>query len=300
MRLGSGGDGHGGIIRRTDLEAFREDLLMSDRPDMREALRITPGTRVRLAKRDLGETFGWDKETAEPETARQLDRLTELQDRFWAEAKRAVLVVLQGIDAAGKDGTIKKVMTAFNPQGSPVTSFKVPSAEELAHDYLWRVHKAMPRKGEIGIFNRSHYEEVLVVRVHELVPRAVWAGRYDQINAFERHLVANGTTVVKFFLAIDKDEQRERFQSRYDDPTKRWKFSMGDLEERKRWDAYQAAFDDALSKTSTDDAPWYVIPANRKWFRNLAVATILADTIADLRPRYPPVADDVPADLVIE
>ena len=211
-----------------------------------------------------------------------------------------MLVVLQGIDAAGKDGTIKKVMTAFNPQGSPVTSFKVPSVEELAHDYLWRVHKAMPRKGEIGIFNRSHYEEVLVVRVHGLVPRKVWAERYDQINAFERHLAANGTTIVKFFLAIDKDEQRERFQARYDDPAKRWKFAMGDLEERKRWDAYQAAFDDALSKTSTDAAPWYVIPANRKWFRNLAVASILADTIADLKPRYPPVAEDVPPDLVIE
>ncbi len=273
---------------------------MARHPDLRDSLRATPGTRVRLSRRDHGETSGWDKVAAEPETARQLERLTELQDRLWAEAKRAVLVVLQGIDAAGKDGTIKKVMTAFNPQGSPVTSFKVPSVEELAHDYLWRVHKAMPRKGEIGIFNRSHYEEVLVVRVHGLVPRKVWAERYDQINAFERHLAANGTTIVKFFLAIDKDEQRERFQARYDDAAKRWKFAMGDLEERKRWDDYQAAFDDALSKTSTDAAPWYVIPANRKWFRNLAVASILADTIADLKPRYPPVAEDVPPDLVIE
>jgi PPK2 family polyphosphate:nucleotide phosphotransferase len=268
--------------------------------DFRSALQVKPGSRVRLVRRDLGETLGWDKPTAAAETEKQLERLAELQDRFWAEAKRAVLVVLQGIDAAGKDGTIKKVMTAFNPQGSPVTSFKVPSAEELAHDYLWRVHRAMPRKGEIGIFNRSHYEDVLVVRVHELVPRSVWSKRYDEINAFERHLAANGTTIVKFFLAIDRDEQRERFQARYDDPTKRWKFSMGDLAERERWDDYQAAFDDALSKTSTDVAPWYVIPANRKWFRNLAVATILADTIADLKPAYPPVADDVPPDLVIE
>ena len=211
-----------------------------------------------------------------------------------------MLVVLQGIDAAGKDGTIKRVMNAFNPQGSPVTSFKVPTAEELAHDYLWRIHRAVPRKGEIGIFNRSHYEDVLVVRVHDIVPRAVWSKRYDQINDFERHLVATGTTVVKFFLAIDRDEQRERFQARYDDPSKRWKFSMGDLEERAHWDDYQAAFDEALTRTSTDEAPWYVIPANRKWFRNLAVSTILADTIADLRPRYPPVADDVPADLVID
>ena len=268
--------------------------------DFRRELRIEPGTRVRLAGRDLGDTLGWDKARGESATTEELDRLADLQDRLWAESKRAVLVVLQGIDAAGKDGTIKKVMTAFNPQGSPVTSFKVPSVEELAHDYLWRVHRAMPRKGEIGIFNRSHYEDVLVVRVHELVPRTVWSKRYDQINAFERHLAANGTTIVKFFLAIDREEQRARFQARYDDPTKRWKFSMGDLEERKRWDDYQAAFDEALSKTSTDVAPWYVIPANRKWFRNLAVATILADTIADLKPAYPPVAADVPTGLVIE
>jgi PPK2 family polyphosphate:nucleotide phosphotransferase len=275
-------------------------MVMTDGTDLRKALRVRPGSRVRLAAMDHGATHGWEREAAEVETDGQLERLAELQDRLWAEAKRAVLVVLQGIDAAGKDGTIKKVMTAFNPQGSPVTSFKVPSAEELAHDYLWRVHRAVPRKGEIGIFNRSHYEDVLVVRVHDLVPRSVWAERYDQINDFERLLAANGTTIVKFFLAIDKDEQRERFQARYDDPTKRWKFSMGDLAERKRWDDYQAAFDDALSRTSTADAPWYVIPANRKWFRNLAVADILADTIADLEPRYPPVADDVPADLVIE
>jgi PPK2 family polyphosphate:nucleotide phosphotransferase len=267
--------------------------------DLRDALRVKPGTRVRLTRRDHGATHGWDKTAAEPELARQLERLAGLQDRFWAEAKRAVLVVLQGIDAAGKDGTINKVMEAFNPQGCPVTAFKVPSAEELAHDYLWRVHKAVPRKGEIGIFNRSHYEDVLVVRVHDLVPRQVWSTRYAQINAFERHLTANGTTIVKFFLAIDRDEQRQRFQARYDDPTKRWKFAMGDLDERARWDDYQAAFDDALSNCSSDEAPWYVIPANHKWFRNLAVATILADTIEELKPRYPPVADDVPPDLVI-
>ena len=268
--------------------------------DLRRALRVEPGKRVRLERQDHGATHGWVKPKAEAEIARQLQRLATLQDRFWAESKRSVLVVLQGIDAAGKDGTINKVMEAFNPQGCPVTSFKVPSAEELAHDYLWRVHRAVPRKGEIGIFNRSHYEDVLVVRVHGLVPKKVWSTRYDQINAFEQHLVDNGTMIVKFFLAIDRDEQRKRFQARYDDPTKRWKFSMGDLEERKRWDDYQAAFDDALSKTSTAAAPWYVVPANRNWFRNLAVSTILADTIADLKPAYPPVAADVPADLVIE
>jgi PPK2 family polyphosphate:nucleotide phosphotransferase len=268
--------------------------------DFRDALRVKPGAHILLAKRDLGDTSGWDKDDAEKQIARELERLAELQDRLWAEAKHPILVVLQGIDAAGKDGTIKKVMTAFNPQGSPVTAFKVPSAEELAHDFLWRVHRAVPRKGEIGIFNRSHYEEVLVVRVHDLVPKPVWSKRYELINDFERLLVETGTTVVKFFLAIDKDEQRERFQARYDDPTKRWKFSMGDLAERKLWDSYQEAFDDMLDKTSTDIAPWYLIPANRKWFRDLAVSTILADTMDDLKPEYPPVADDVPADLVIE
>jgi PPK2 family polyphosphate:nucleotide phosphotransferase len=273
---------------------------MAKRIDLRDALRVRPGDTVRLARQDHRATFGWEKVTAEPESARQLERLTTLQDRFWAEAKRSVLVVLQGIDAAGKDGTIRKVMTAFNPQGCPVTSFKVPSSEELAHDYLWRVHRAVPRKGEIGIFNRSHYEDVLVVRVHDLVPKAVWSRRYDEINAFEQHLTDNGTTIVKFFLSIDRDEQRQRFQERFDDPTKRWKFSMGDLEERALWDDYEAAFDEALSKTSTRAAPWYVIPANRNWFRNLAVATILADTIAGLKPAYPPVADDVPERLVIE
>jgi PPK2 family polyphosphate:nucleotide phosphotransferase len=180
-----------------------------------------------------------------------------------------------------------------------VSSFKVPSVEEMAHDYLWRVHKRVPGKGEIGIFNRSHYEEVLIVRVHELVPKAVWKARYDQINAFEAHLAANGTTIVKFFLSIDRDEQRERFQSRYDDPTRHWKFSMGDLEERKRWDDYQAAFDEALSRTSTKHAPWYVIPANKKWFRNVAVASILADTLAGMRPQYP-AGEDLPKNLVIE
>ncbi len=267
--------------------------------ELRDVLRVKPGTRARLAKIDPGATFGFDKASAAPHTQRQLERLADLQDRFWAESRRSVLVVLQGIDAAGKDGTIGKVMEAFNPQGCVVSSFKVPTAEELAHDFLWRIHKRTPGKGEIGIFNRSHYEDVLVVRVHDLVPKRVWSRRYEQINDFERTLAEGDTTIVKFFLAIDRDEQRERFQARYDDPTRRWKFSMGDLEERKRWDAYQRAFDDALTKTSTAWAPWYVIPANHKWFRNLAVASILADTIAGLKPAYP-AEPDLPTDLVIE
>ena len=190
-----------------------------------------------------------------------------------------MLIILQGIDAAGKDGTIQKVMEAFNPQGCTVSAFKQPTSEELAHDFLWRIHKRVPGKGEIGIFNRSHYEDVLVVRVHKIVPRAVWSSRYGQIRDFEQMLTQTGTTVVKLFLYITKEEQRERFQERVDNPEKRWKFSMGDLEERKLWDHYIAAFEEALAKTSTDQAPWYVIPANRNWMRNLAVSTILADTI---------------------
>ncbi len=272
---------------------------MANPRDLRAALLVKPGQRVRLSKLDPAASHGFEKEAAVPQLERQFARLTELQDRLWAESKRSVLVVLQGIDAAGKDGTIQRVMEAFNPQGCTVSAFKVPSTEELAHDYLWRIHKRTPGKGEIGIFNRSHYEDVLVVRVHDLVPAKVWKARYDQINAFERHLADNGTTIVKFFLTIDRDEQRARFQARYDDPTRHWKFSMGDLEERKRWDDYQAAFDEALTRTSTAAAPWYVIPANRKWFRNLAVASIVADTLADLRPRYP-VSEELPPNLVIE
>jgi PPK2 family polyphosphate:nucleotide phosphotransferase len=266
---------------------------------LRDALRVKPGSRVRLEKLDASATFGHDKASSVDSTAAQMVRLRDLQDRMWAEAKRSVLVVLQGIDAAGKDGTIAKVMEAFNPQGCPVSSFKVPSPEELAHDFLWRIHKRTPGKGEVGIFNRSHYEDVLVVRVHDLVPKRVWSKRYDQINDFERTLSESGTTIVKFFLMIDRDEQRQRFQERYDNPKKRWKFSMSDLAERKHWDDYQAAFDEALSKTSTPWAPWYVIPANRNWFRNLAVSTILADTMAALKPAYP-APPDLPPDLVIE
>jgi len=267
--------------------------------DLRKTLKVEPGRKVRLASLDPNVKFGFEKGSAADLTAKNLERMTDLQDRLWAEAKRSVLIVLQGIDAAGKDGTIHKVMEAFNPQGCPVSSFKVPNSEELAHDFLWRIHKRVPGKGEIGIFNRSHYEDVLVVRVHDIVPKSVWSKRYDEINDFERMLSDTGTTIVKLFLSIDRDEQRQRFQERYDDPKKRWKFSMGDLDERKLWDQYQAAFDDMLSKTSTDWAPWYVIPANRNWLRNLAVSTIVADTLEGLKPAYPP-EPDLPKDLLIE
>ena len=272
---------------------------MPDDRSLRHTLMVRPGAHVDLSTADPAATHGHDKAGSVEELADGLLRLGALQDRLWAEAKRAVLVVVQGIDAAGKDGTIKHVMGAFNPQGCPVTAFKVPSADELAHDFLWRVHARVPGKGEIGIFNRSHYEEVLVVRVHELVPKAVWSTRYAQINAFEETLAATGTTIVKFFLHISRDEQRRRFQERYDDPTKRWKFKLSDLEERARWDDYRAAFEEMLARTSTKVAPWYLIPSDRNWFRNLAVSEVLGDVLGELDPQYPAAAD-LPPNLVIE
>jgi PPK2 family polyphosphate:nucleotide phosphotransferase len=262
---------------------------------LRDLFRVAPGSRVALGAIDAGETAGWNRAAGEAHLAKGVERLADLQDRLWAEARRCVLIVLQGMDASGKDGTIKHVMTAFNPQGCIVTSFKVPTPDELAHDYLWRVHQRTPGAGEVGVFNRSHYEDVLVVRVHELVPRETWAARFDQINAFESLLSAAGTSIVKFMLHIDRDEQRRRFESRLKDPAKRWKFRSGDLVERKLWEAYQTAYEDVLARCSTDAAPWYVIPANQKWFRNLAVAEILGDVMEDLDPRYPPPTEDLSA-----
>ncbi len=271
--------------------------MTTDRP-LRDLLRVPPGASFRLADVDPSGTHGRTKDGAEVALADGLARLHDLQERIFAEQRHKVLVVLQGIDAAGKGGTIEHVMGAFNPAGCPVTSFKVPSEEERAHDYLWRIHRRSPGTGEIAIFDRSHYEDVLIVRVHDLVSRDVWSRRYDHINAWEQMLAEEGTTILKFFLYIDREEQRERFQARYDDPTKRWKFRVGDLEERARWDDYIAAFDEALSRCSTSWAPWYVIPSNRKWFRNLAVAEILGDALDALNPQYP-VREDLPDGLVI-
>ena len=266
---------------------------------LRDVLRVPPDKRIRLAAVDPSDTHGYTKAAATAALQKGLDRLTDLQDRLWAEAKHPVLIVLQGIDAAGKDGSVKHVMGAFNPMGCSVTSFKVPTPIEAAHDYLWRVHQRTPGKGEIAIFNRSHYEDVLVVRVHDFAPKMVWQRRYDHINAFERLLADEGTTILKFFLLIDRDEQKARLQSRIDDPTKNWKFKLGDLAERKLWDDYIAASEDVLNRCSTEHAPWYVIPANRNWFRNLAIAEIVADTIADLKPTYPPPTEDL-SKVVIE
>jgi PPK2 family polyphosphate:nucleotide phosphotransferase len=250
---------------------------------------VPPGGHVDLSAIDPKGTPGFDGDhDAGRDRLRVLRaELTAFQERFWAERKRALLIVLQALDAGGKDGSIRKVFTAFNPQGTVVTGFGVPTEEELAHDYLWRVHARVPGKGRIGIFNRSHYEDVLVVRVKELVPEAIWRERYEQINAFEAELAAAGTVMLKLFLHISFDEQRDRFQKRLDNPDKRWKFSLGDLDVRKHWDDYQAAYEDVLSRCSTEQSPWYVIPADHKWYRDLAIAEIAVAAARQLDPRFP-------------
>jgi len=254
---------------------------------LRDLLRVKPGEKIDLAGYDCGAKLGREKSKAGIEIAANLARLTSLQERIYAEAKHAVLIVLQGIDAAGKDGTISVIAGAFNPQGTPVTSFKQPTPEELAHDFLWRVHTAVPGKREIGIFNRSHYEQVLIVRVHNIEPEAVWRRHYGEIRDWERMLTDSGVTILKLFLAIDKETQRQRFQDRVDDPTKRWKFSSADLPERALWTEYQAAFEEMLAETSTDFAPWYLVPSNHNWLRDLAISEIVADALDELNPQYP-------------
>jgi PPK2 family polyphosphate:nucleotide phosphotransferase len=248
---------------------------------------VAPGSKFSLSDIDPENTFGVAKKGMQDRLEKSCERLSALQYQLYAEQKRSLLVVLQGIDAAGKDGTIKHVMSGLNPQGVTVTAFKVPEGAEKRHDYLWRVHNAVPESGMMGIFNRSHYEDVLVVRVHDLVPKAVWSKRYDQINDFERMLSANNVRIVKFLLYISKEEQAKRFRLRLEDKTKRWKFSPADIKEREYWDQYIEAYDEVLRKCSTDQAPWYVIPSNHKWFRNLAVAEILVDTIRDMKLKFP-------------
>jgi PPK2 family polyphosphate:nucleotide phosphotransferase len=255
---------------------------------------VEPGKRLKLSQRDPGDTTGMaDKSECEAMLAKNIERLFNHQMLLAASREYAVLVVLQAMDAGGKDGTIRHVMTGLNPQACHVTSFKVPTDEESHRDFLWRIHKAVPRRGEIGIFNRSHYEDVLVVRVHGLVPKRVWSARYDQINDFEKILAKNNTVVLKFFLHISKEEQAKRLEQRFEDPRKNWKVAPSDVTERQHWDDYMAAYEDALSECSTERAPWYVIPANKKWFRNLAVSQIIADTMAGLKLQYPKPAFDL-------
>jgi PPK2 family polyphosphate:nucleotide phosphotransferase len=259
------------------------------------SFRVPPGSEVDLASIDTRDTGGFEggKKAGRLAGAALTERLEHLQEVLYAQGKHRVLIVLQATDTGGKDGTIRKVFDGVNPQGVKVASFKRPTPEELAHDYLWRVHPHVPANGEMVIFNRSHYEDVLVVRVHGLVPEERWSRRYDHINTFERMLADEGTTILKFFLHISRDEQRARLQARLDDPTKHWKFSLGDLDERKRWNDYQRAFEAALMHTSTEWAPWYVVPADRKWYRDLVVASVLVDTLERLGLEYPPPEDDL-------
>ena len=260
-----------------------------EQPPGYPSYRVGPGEGVSLAAIDPDETehYGKKKDVAK-ELEKQRRRITDLQERLYAENEQGLLIVLQAMDTGGKDGTIKHVFSGVNPQGCRVSSFKTPSAEERNHDFLWRYHKSTPARGRIGIFNRSHYEDVLVVRVKGLVDEEIWRRRYGQINDFERNLSREGITVLKFFLHISKDEQKRRLQRRLDRPDKRWKFSSADIKERAFWDDYQRAFEDALSDCSTEHAPWYVVPANKKWYRNLVVARTIADTLAAMDPRFPP------------
>jgi PPK2 family polyphosphate:nucleotide phosphotransferase len=251
---------------------------------------ITPpfGKSVSLKEYDPKDTGSYtSEEEALPVLAKDLERLAHLQEAFYAEGKRSLLVVLQAIDTGGKDGTIKHVFRGLNPQGVEITSFKAPTPIELSHDFLWRVHNRTPAKGIIGVFNRSHYEDILVVRVHNLVPEKVWQERYDHINRFEELLAESGTTILKFFLYISKGEQKRRLLDRTTTPEKQWKFSFGDLKEREHWDSYIEAYEAMLSKCNTPYAPWHIIPANKKWYRNLVVTRAIVDALEKLNPQYP-------------
>lgn len=267
------------------------------------AYRIKAGSTLRLDRIDPSDSGPFKKNErgkarANAKTATLIDRLRVLQERLYANGERALLIVLQGMDTSGKDGTIKHVMSGINPQGCRVASFKTPSSRERAYDFLWRIHREVPAKGHIGIFNRSHYEDVLITRVHGIISAKEAARRFGQIREFEELLTENGTAVVKFYLHISKDEQKERLEARIQDPDKRWKFNAGDLEERKLWDQYMTAFEDVIASTSTAKAPWYVIPANRKWFRNYLVASIVTETLEAMKLRRPAASSDVDWDRV--
>jgi PPK2 family polyphosphate:nucleotide phosphotransferase len=261
--------------------------------DLAMKLAVKSHSRFKMRSIDPGATHGVSKNTAAARFEKNVERLAVLQYLLYAEARRSLLVVLQGIDAGGKDGTISHVMRGLNPQGVTVTSFKAPEGAEKRHDYLWRIHNAVPEKGKIGIFNRSHYEDVLIVRVHNLVPKAVWSKRYEQINDFEKMLAENGTRIVKLLLYISKDEQAQRFRERIDDPAKNWKFSVDDLKEREHWDEYIEAYEAMLQKCTAPHAPWYVIPANKKWFRNLAVSEIVLNELENMDLRQPKPTGDL-------
>ncbi|WP_321492951.1 polyphosphate kinase 2 family protein [uncultured Desulfobacter sp.] len=262
--------------------------------DYAKKFQVKPGDKVNLDKVDAGfKDQHKSKEDALELIETYNSKLKELQYLLYAENKHSLLICLQGRDAAGKDGTINHVLSTLNPQGCTVSGFKVPSAEEAAHDFLWRYHKAAPARGQVGIFNRSHYEDVLVVRVHSLVPEAIWSKRYDQINDFEKILHNNGTHILKFYLHIDADEQLKRFKKRIDDPQRHWKISESDYTERNYWNDYTSAFESAMEKCSTTHAPWFIIPSNHKWFRNLAISEIIVQTLESLQMKTPEPTVDI-------
>ncbi|MEF8755049.1 MAG: polyphosphate kinase 2 family protein [Accumulibacter sp.] len=257
--------------------------------DYRKQFMVTPGEKLSLARIDPSQSGPHaSAEAALPEVQKNVARMDELQALLYADGGQSLLVVLQALDAAGKDGVVRHLFSGMNPQGTRVFGFKQPSADEAAHDFLWRAHQRTPAKGEVVVFNRSHYEDVLVVRVHDLVPKAVWSKRYALINDFEKMLAQNGTRILKFFLHISPDEQLARFKQRLDDPARNWKISESDYSERELWSDYVTAYEEALSRTSSKEAPWYVIPANHKWFRNLAISQIIVDTMEAMGLKTPP------------
>jgi PPK2 family polyphosphate:nucleotide phosphotransferase len=251
-------------------------------------IKVEPGQKINLLKVDANDTgLVKDKQAAKKQLKTNVEQMAELQNILYAEGKHSLLIVLQAMDAGGKDGTIRSIMSGVNPQGVRVTSFKKPNEEELSHDFLWRIHQAVPARGMIGIFNRSHYEDVLIVRVHNLVPASVWQTRYDHINNFERLLIDSGGTILKFYLHISKEEQKERLQARLEQPHKRWKFNPDDLKERALWAGYMHAFEAAFERCSTAVAPWHIVPANKKWYRNLVISETIVQTLASLNLNYP-------------
>jgi len=255
---------------------------------LRNQFLVRPGKKVRLKDYDPNETLGFENDDdSHGMLQKLLKKLDELQYVLYASKKFALLIVLQGMDSSGKDGTIRHVMSGVDPQGCRVTSFKVPTTEELGHDFLWRIHKATPARGEIGIFNRSHYEDVLTVRVHKLIPKREWSKRYDEINNFEKFLFENDAKVLKFYLHISRKEQLKRFEDRVNTPQKQWKLSAADFHERRYWKSYEAAYEDMLSKCNTKWAPWYIVPSDHKWFRNLVISHILVKTLEDMNLKFP-------------
>lgn len=294
-RNGASADGDDGPEGAPEATGHASDVATPERvapeapPDPNYPLyRIDPGENFKMSSIDPDESERYtDKKEVSEELKKQRDRISDLQERLYAERKQSLLIILQALDTGGKDGTIRGVFQGVNPQGCQVWSFKAPSTEELEHDFLWRYHDKTPTRGMITIFNRSHYEDVLIVRVKSLVEESVWQHRYQMINEFEHMLTLNNTTIIKFYLHISKDEQKKRLEKRLRDPQKHWKFSSSDLKERKLWDKYMEAFEDVFNKCATEYAPWYVVPANKKWYRNLVIARTIADTLETMNPQYP-------------